>query len=591
MNTIKTRNAMPLAAAGLLIALSACASTGRIAPPSPAITAITSSMPAENTTAEDALCSQLVEIGPPAIRDLGRMLLPPGIGDDSHPRYALSALSRYVGRPGADGERVMYSLALIDALAERTDPEVKAFLMSQLQFVGRDEAVEPLGSYLTDERLCEPATRALISIGTSGAEVELIDALPESSGMNTVTLVKALGELRSRAAVFEIWKYTASNDRDLRDAVLYALANIGPVSTGDLLAGAAESTSRYDRSTAIRYQLLHAERMAEAGLVDEGAAICRKIAQEHSGEGEESIRIAALTTLVGLSGEAAQIDIYMAVRDPSIEIRRAALALAREMPGEDASLIWLNMQQRATWEIRTDLRAMLRGRARTWPTPMLEEAIGIWDTEEKQAAWASVDSLDLVEEGFTSLFNGFNMEGWTGDTIGYVAEEGSIVVDPERSSGGGNLYTADEYDNFVLRFQFRLSPGANNGLGIRAPLEGDAAYVGMELQILDNSSERYAELQPYQYHGSIYGVVPAERGWQKPVGEWNTQEVIADGRRITVILNGHVIVDADIDEASTPETIDHRDHPGLARTTGHIGFLGHGSRVEFRNLWIKPIDR
>lgn len=234
---------------------------------------------------------------------------------------------------------------------------------------------------------------------------------------------------------------------------------------------------------------------------------------------------------------------------------------------------------------------MLRGRAATWPTPMLEEAIGIWDTEGEQAAWASADSLDLVDEGFTSLFNGFSMEGWTGDTIGYVAEEGSIVVDPERSGGGGNLYTADEYDNFVLRFQFRLSPGANNGLGIRAPLEGDAAYVGMELQILDNSSERYAELQPYQYHGSIYGVVPAERGWQKPVGEWNTQEVIADGRRITVILNGHVIVDADIDEASTPETIDHRDHPGLARLTGHIGFLGHGSRVEFRNLWIKPIDR
>ena len=163
-------------------------------------------------------------------------------------------------------------------------------------------------------------------------------------------------------------------------------------------------------------------------------------------------------------------------------------------------------------------------------------------------------------------------------------------MDPERPGGSGNLYTAEEFDDFVLRFQFRLTPGANNGLGIRAPLEGDAAYLGMELQILDNSADRYAGLRPYQYHGSVYGVVPARRGFQRPVGEWNTQEVIADSTRITVILNGVVIVDADIDEASTPKTADGRDHPGLKRERGYIGFLGHGSRVEFRNIWIRELE-
>jgi hypothetical protein len=192
-----------------------------------------------------------------------------------------------------------------------------------------------------------------------------------------------------------------------------------------------------------------------------------------------------------------------------------------------------------------------------------------------------------VEEDFVPLFNGKDLTGWVGDKEGYVAENGMIVVHPDR--GGGNLYTERDYGDFILRFEFKLTPGANNGLGIRAPLEGDAAYVGMEIQILDNGAEEYKDLRPYQYHGSIYGVVPAKRGYLKPVGEWNSEEVVADGRRITVRLNGVTIVDADIDEASTPQTMDGRDHPGLKREMGHIGFLGHGSRVEFRRVRIKEL--
>jgi 3-keto-disaccharide hydrolase len=111
----------------------------------------------------------------------------------------------------------------------------------------------------------------------------------------------------------------------------------------------------------------------------------------------------------------------------------------------------------------------------------------------------------------------------------------------------------------------------------------------MELQILDDSAAQYKNLQPYQYHGSIYGVVAGKRGHQKPVGEWNEQEVIVKGRQVKVILNGETIIDADIDKASTPKTVDGKDHPGLKRDKGYIGFLGHGSRIEFRNIRIKEI--
>ena len=197
-------------------------------------------------------------------------------------------------------------------------------------------------------------------------------------------------------------------------------------------------------------------------------------------------------------------------------------------------------------------------------------------------------SADEQKQGFKVLFDGTNMNSWTGNTAGYICEEGAIVCHPG-AGGGGNLYTVDEYANFNFRFEFMLTPGANNGLGIRTPLEGDAAYVGMELQILDSESPIYADLQPYQYHGSVYGIIPAKRGFLKPIGEWNTEEVIANGNHITVILNGTVIVDGDIAKATKNGTPDHREHPGLFNKKGHIGFLGHGSLVKFKDIRVKAL--
>lgn len=192
------------------------------------------------------------------------------------------------------------------------------------------------------------------------------------------------------------------------------------------------------------------------------------------------------------------------------------------------------------------------------------------------------------EPDFTAIFDGSSLFNWTGNTTDYFPLNGELVIDPARG-GKGNLYTKKEYGDFHLKFGFQLTPGANNGLGIRAPLEGDAAYVGMELQILDNTAPIYAKLQPYQYHGSVYGIIPAKQGFLKPVGEWNEQEVIAQGNKIKVILNGEEILDGDIALATKEGTADHKEHPGLLNKTGHIGFLGHGSPLKFRNLRIKEL--
>ncbi len=207
-----------------------------------------------------------------------------------------------------------------------------------------------------------------------------------------------------------------------------------------------------------------------------------------------------------------------------------------------------------------------------------------------------------ADKGFTRLFNGKDLTGWVygrrGDAEnksgkGYQVENGVLF---STKDDGGNLYTEKEYSDFAFRFEFRLTENANNGIGIRAPLSGDAAYVGMEIQVLDDGGSMYTKLDPGQYHGSIYQDVPAKRGFQKPVGEWNSEEIVAKGRHVTITLNGTKIVDANLDDVKDEAILaKHRDlgkpegSRGIANTKGHIGFLGHGARVEFRNIRVREL--
>jgi nucleotide-binding universal stress UspA family protein len=154
-------------------------------------------------------------------------------------------------------------------------------------------------------------------------------------------------------------------------------------------------------------------------------------------------------------------------------------------------------------------------------------------------------SPDESAQGFVPLFNGRDLDGWIGNRTGYKADDGVLVFDPT-AGDRSNIYTAKEYADFQFRFEFQLTPGANSGVGIRAPREGDAAYVGMEIQVLDDTAPVYAELQPYQYHGSVYGIIPAKRGALKPVGEWNAEEIkkgLQEFCKITEVKIGSPCVD------------------------------------------------
>lgn len=192
------------------------------------------------------------------------------------------------------------------------------------------------------------------------------------------------------------------------------------------------------------------------------------------------------------------------------------------------------------------------------------------------------------EEGFVPLFDGQTLRGWTlvgGKGPGYIVRDGLIVCPKD---GGGNLYTEKQYSDFALRLEFRTEAGGNNGVGIRAPLEGRASEVGMEIQILDDNAPKYASLLPTQYCGSVYKIAPSRRGFLRPAGEWNQMEITARGAVVQVTLNGERVTAVDLAGVTDPKTL--AEHPGIRRTSGHIGFLGHGSRVEFRNIRVRDLS-
>jgi len=186
---------------------------------------------------------------------------------------------------------------------------------------------------------------------------------------------------------------------------------------------------------------------------------------------------------------------------------------------------------------------------------------------------------------FVDLFNGKDFTNWgaAGKTeqAGYEVKDGAITSTKKCRI----LKTEEQYSNYVLQFEFKLTPGANNGLGVHYPGQGDAAYTGMEIQILDNTHPKYANLKDYQFHGGLYTLVAAKKGHLKPVGEWNKEIVTIDGPKVKVELNGTVIMEANLDEINKSKP----KHQGAKRREGHIAFCGHGDIVSFKNIKIKEL--
>ena len=203
---------------------------------------------------------------------------------------------------------------------------------------------------------------------------------------------------------------------------------------------------------------------------------------------------------------------------------------------------------------------------------------------------ATTEANDILRakggDGFTDIFNGRTFDGWAGPLENYDIKDGAIVCKPDK---GGTIYWNQALTDFQARLEFKLPAGGNNGLAIRYPGEGDTAYVGMtELQVLDDNYEKVrGPIDPRQAHGSAYGMVAAARGYQRPIGDWNVQDVSVEGSTIRVELNGTVILNTDLSKVDPATYMAGRAHPGVTRTSGFFGFAGHNDPVMFRRVQIK----
>ena len=836
------------------------------------IDTLLSKFPAYSSQSSDTSVLAMIKFNQPGmIRLVGKLE-----GEDRKKRtqaeYAIAALSAYASRQGKETLRKSTAVNYSKALQTLNDQQSKAFLISQFEYIGKDESIAILCTYLNDQNLVDPAVRSLAKINSESAKAALLKAMPEASGMGKLSIIKALGDLKYKPAVAALNGLVNANDPNERKMVLYALSYIVDPSSEPLFFEAAKKLNfQYDHTNTVASYLIYADQLLKAGNYKLAGEIGRKIISESKSPELVSTRINALKMLIDLNSKNTPIYLSEADKEPDLEYFASAIAFAtphlssneigewndklqikqiikgndlpeeqllrlreifskstntetqinilkqaeeikifntlafaaaylddatlqhqaantivkvalsgkysgsfikailskalavgnptaidsyrsqvekymKEMspdPGfvqifngkdltgwkglvadpikrakmdaktletaqakadvemrnswtvKDGELVFMShgdnlatikkygdFEMLVDWKIIDDKKGegdagiYLRGtpQVQIWdnartnvgaqvgsgglynnqsnpskPLKVADNPLGQWNnfrivmrgdrvtvflngemvtdnvilenywdknqsifpTEqiELQAHGSPVAYRDIYvkelplispfqlskkekREGYQVLFDGTNMFSWTGNTAEYVTDNGTLSVSPKPGKGsGGNLYTKQEYSDFIFRFEFQLTPGANNGLGIRTPLEGDAAYVGMELQILDNENPMYKDLHEYQYHGSVYGTLAAKRGFLKPVGEWNYQEVIVKGPKIKVILNGKVILDGDITEARKNGTPDKQKHPGLLRDSGHIGFLGHGAPLKFRNIRIKDLSK
>ncbi len=313
-------------------------------------------MPAQNAEDAAAINAEFVALGPNAVKELCAMIAPFGAGDDAKAEFALSGLVKHVSRSGADPERAMVEKALIESLSAAKDDEAKAFLIRQIQVIGKAQSVRPLSGFLASDRLCEPATQALLAIRGKAVCEALEKALPKAVDARRVTVIRALGELRCDSAAKAIAKDAGSGDRVLRETALFALANMAHPKSDAVLAKAIESAATpSERAVAVVDYALYAQRLAENGKPKDSEAIYRALAKNKSA----SAQCAALSGIVALNGASALSDLLAAMDSDDAEVRGAALLLAPAIPGEDATKQWAAKMVQAQPGVRADMLCML----------------------------------------------------------------------------------------------------------------------------------------------------------------------------------------------------------------------------------------
>ena len=350
------------------------------------ISLILTKFPAPGPAEKVSLAAEIFNLGEAGIEDICRRLAAAGIADDSLARYALEAAGTYAMGPGGEKDRNTYVQAVIEALKGPADPEVKTFLIDRLQQAGGPECLEPLSRLLSDRRLAEPAVRSLLAIRAPGTDKVLLKALGRSETSNPAVLLRALGELRSQEAVGRIVPFASSQDADIREAALVALAGIGDPRTEFLLSRIDIASSPRERAAAASRYLLFAQRLFENGRKEASLRMSHSLLSKCTGPEESPVRSSALTLLTQISGEDALPDLVEAMDSPDPAFRAHALDLAPVVPGEEATAEWIAKASKVSPEAREQIIRMLGRRADRTALVFLRECLGSGDKSIRTAA-------------------------------------------------------------------------------------------------------------------------------------------------------------------------------------------------------------
>jgi HEAT repeat protein len=352
-------------------------------------------MPAKNVPAEAAIVSKVMAGGAPAVRDLCARLVPLGTEgkDDTPARYAVTALVRYVGRPGAEADRAAFVQGLCESLDKATDSEIKTFLINRLQETGRDDAVPTLAKCLSDDHLAPHASAALERIATPGAIDALNKALPTEASGTRVSIIKSLGMLRSAGSVDEIAKSLNSDDDTLKATAAWALANLGSERANDVLNAYVKQGPPLRRSQALSWMLLEAQRQAEAGHVEDCVRTCRHVMQIATDGGNVNVAGAVLHVLAHAQGEAAANDLLEAAASDHPQYRNAALDAAQTLKGPTVTARFVERLKNLSPAAKVDVLNFLANRGDATARPAVESAAKDADPAVRRAALPALVSL------------------------------------------------------------------------------------------------------------------------------------------------------------------------------------------------------
>jgi hypothetical protein len=424
--------------------------------------------------------------------------------------------------------------------------------------------------------------------------------------------IRALGDTRTQSALNVINPYL--DNAATAPAAAAAVKNI--ISKNEDLQGGALNKSILKKAQAV-YADIKAKNPADADAgyaVDEINLLAGKMGDRGYAEIEKGKKYENFELLVDYKGEGAvfarsmellKLTEPVAFNTSNVTIQGNVNAFA--VNKDDWNTLYMKVvNDRVSAKINGQTvadNAIIKGGS---PAGLIDlNGVQTRSAQVKELASTPIFTLSPEEkkQGFEVLFDGRSLEKWHGNTTSYVPVDGNIYV-TANYGGNGNLYTNKKYSDFIYRFEFCFDVvGVNNGIGLRTSDGVDAAYEGMEIQVLDNMADIYKNLAPYQYHGSVYGIhVPVKLDFG-PIRTWHTEEIYAKGDYIKVTVDGTVVTECDIRKACqghnvapdggqrNPYTIDHKNHPGLFNKDGYISFCGHGPGVMFRNIRILDLSK